>query len=216
VSNRTRTRLAWALTLGLLLIASPARGADERPVVWCVGDSVAYQLCKGLDDVGFGASWTLVNHGAGSDTTLSGIPRLIDLLLSEPTPDLVVVQYGSGDFVSGSIMGLPGFTPEEVYERLRVVEAILTWFSADMVWTTTPVRALGGSGYPDIDAYLRDHFVLNRLIDRISMRTPPSQFVDFAHPHRRWIQEKLAPRLGKEVARRLHDRGFSKTAAGYR
>lgn len=211
-----RSLLLLALTILLLFSASRA-SADERPIVWCVGDSVAHQLCAGLEAIGHGEHWALVNHGQGTETTITGIPRLLERVTTEPTPDVVIVQYGSGDILLGTLMEEPGYTAPEIYERLEVVESILTWMGVDMVWTTTPVRHRSRRfEFPWVVDYFDGHHELNRLIRRLNIRTPGEQFVDFAHPHRLWVEQQLAPRLAREVMRRLRKRGFRGPAAGYR
>lgn len=185
-------------------------------MIWCLGDSVAYQLCWGLKAIGYDATWDIVNYGQGTELTHQGIPKLIDLLLTEERPDLVVVQYGSGDILTGALTESPGYTPEEIYARMRTMEIILQYFGVGMVWTTTPVRFRGPVGTPWIDEYFENHYQLNRLIRGISIRTPGERFSDFAHPKWTWVEHVIAPKLARLMTRTLRSRGFSKQAAGYR
>lgn len=198
---------AWVLILSATVVQ-----ADDRPVVWCFGDSISRQLCSGVAHTKQGRNWQMVNHGMGGETSTQGIKRLIELLHFENTPDVVFVQYGTNDILAGSLVGRPGNQPADVFDRLERMEAILERYGVDMIWTTTPVRARADTGDAFLDDYLHRHSMLNRKIKRVTMRSRPEKFQDFGHPKQEWVDTVLAPRLARKIERVLRKRGFNPRA----
>lgn len=103
------------MALGLLLIAPVS--ADERPALLVMGDSLsaAYNIEQDAGWVNLlserlGDSADVVNASISGETSSGGAERFPQLL-SEHTPDLVVLELGGND-------GLRGLPPGELYANL--------------------------------------------------------------------------------------------------
>lgn len=194
--------------LALCLPAAPT-SAREKPIVWCFGDSIAWQLCRGLVQNGHWAHWDLKNHAVAGETSSEGIRRLEGLLFGQTTPDVVFVQYGTNDILYGVLEAVPGNTAEDVYDRLQAMEAMIERYGSEMIWTTTPVRERPDGAIAELDEYLSRHFDLNRKIKRVTIRSRATKFKDFGHPRQKWVDKVLAPRLARTIKRVLRKKGFA-------
>lgn len=207
-------RTLAALALLILALTPPATDAraDDQPIVWCFGDSISVQLCKGIERSGYADDWNLFDHGYGGWTSKTGVRRLSELLYGQESPDVVFVQFGTNDLLHGALEGTPGCDAMDVYERLEVMESMIEKRGGTMIWTTTPVRDRPDTGDPIVDDYLARHQELNRKIRKVTMRTRGSKFKDFGHPRQSWVDEVLAPRLARKIDRVLAQRARAAAA----
>ncbi len=124
-------RLAAALALLLVLLASAVARADTEPVIAVLGDSLTAGLGVPAGDAfparlqarlhREGYRYRVVNAGVSGDTSASGLRRVDWVLRSRP--EIVVVALGANDGLRGLGVAAMQSNLTQIVERLRAASA---------------------------------------------------------------------------------------------